>query len=291
MSVVISSRRWISYVLLGILASLTITGIVGCGGKEEVDPYVYASLRAVTRGDTLSDNFLYEIDTPQVDFVRGNVAIVRDGNLLEFIVGEDLENNYLNLSGCLLGVQKTFTPSPTHLVIQRIKRGGIVSADSLPLPEYSLPRLLRTGAVDLEIPGAALPDILWNRKTSMETFLPAEEGDDLIQIQSAIESFVYAPRHDLPDSVRANPTEEDMAWYAVFEEATLEMVDLTPGGEYMMHLLLEKDLPLIGCFSMTSMAEYSDRKVEYDDLGHVAGTVRIIWFRFANQFVQAFDDT
>ncbi len=289
MSAVSFPRRWVFYVLLGVFACLMTASIVGCGGKEEVDPYIYASLRAVTRGDTLSQNFLFEIDAPQFDYVKGNVAIVRDGNLLEFLVGEDLEHGYSRLAGTLLGVRKTFSPAPTHLVIQRIKRNGVVEADSLDAPEYALPRLLRSGQVDLETPGAALPDIAWNKKSDIEPFLPAEEGDDFIKLQSAFDRFVYTARHDLPDSVRANPSPEDMAWYAVFDEATLEIVDLTVGGEYMMHMLLEKDLPLVGCFSMTSLVDsYRDRKEEYGELGHVVGTVRVFWFRYANQFVEGY---
>ncbi len=133
-----SPRRWVSTLLLGLLA-VTLFGMIGCGEKEEVDPYVYDSLRRITRGDTLSTDFLFEIEAPEFDYVKGNTAIIRDGNLLEFLVGEDLENNYRNLSGTLLGVRKTFTPQPTHLVIKRIKRNSVIEADSLATPARSAP--------------------------------------------------------------------------------------------------------------------------------------------------------
>ncbi len=285
-----SARRWVSVMLLGLLA-MTFVVLSGCGKKEVVDPYVYDSLRRVTRGDTLSTDFLFEIDAPEFDYVRGNTALVRDGNLLEFLVGEDLEHNYRNLSGTLLGVRKTFSPAPTHLVIQRIKRGGVVEADSLPVPtHYTLPTLLRAGAVDLETPGAPLPDLGWKTKDLKEaraTYLPEEEGDDLKPIQTGIESFVYMPRHDLADSVKANPSAEDFAWYAVFPESAVEITELTDGAEWMLHLLLAKDLPLIGSFSMLSIEEeYKKRKIEHETLGHVVGSMKINWFKYGNTFVE-----
>jgi hypothetical protein len=285
-----SARRWVSVLLLGLLV-VTFIGLSGCGKKEVVDPYVYDSLRRVTRGDTLSTDFLFEIDAPEFDYVRGNTAIVRDGNLLEFLVGEDLEHNYRNLAGTLLGVKKTFSPAPTHLVIERIKRNGVVEADSLDVPtHYTVPTLLRAGAVDLETPGAPLPDLGWKSKDINEaraTFLPEEEGGDLRPIQTGIETYVYVPRHDLPDSVKVNPMAEDFAWYAVFENSTVEITELTDGADWMLHLLLDKDLPLIGSFSMLTLEdEFSKRKIEHEDLGHVVGTMKINWFKFANTFVE-----
>jgi hypothetical protein len=221
---------------------------------------------------------------------------VRDGNLLEFVVGQDLENNYQNLRGAVLGVKKTFTPQPTHLVIQRIKRNNVVEQDSIPRPEhYTMPRLLRAGAVDLETPGAPLPDLGWKRSDVDEaraTFLPENEGDPLKPVQSGIEKFVYVPRHDLGEEAAANPSAEDYAWYAVFENSSVEIVDLTEGSEWMLHLLLEKDLPLIGSFSLKSLEEeYQVRKIEHEGLGHVVGTMKINWFKYGNTFVQGSDDS
>jgi len=285
-----SARRWVSVMLLGLLA-VTFIGLSGCGKKEAVDPYVYDSLRRVTQGDTLSIDFLFEIDAPDFDYIRGNTAIVREGNLLEFLVGEDLEHNYRNLAGTLPGVKKTFSPAPTHLVIQRIKRNGVVEADSLPVPaHYTIPNLLRAGAVDLETPGAPLPELGWKSKALDEaraTFLPEEEDGDLRPIQTGIETFVYVPRHDLADSVKTNPAAEDFAWYAVFPNSAVEITELTDGADWMLHLLLDKDLPLIGSFSMLTLEdEYQKRKIDHEGLGHVIGTMKINWFKFANTFVE-----
>jgi len=287
--------------MLGLLAVILL-GLTGCGGKKEVDPYVYDSLRRVTRGDTLSavdaegkPYFLFEIDCPDFEYVSGNVALIRgkgaDANLLEFLVGPDLEHTYTSLSGALLGVQKTFTPQPTHLVLRRVKKNGVVVEDSLKTPKgYVLPVLMRSGAIDQEMPGAPLPKIGYMRKDIDEakaTFLPENEGDALKTIKSAFENFVYVPRHDLPDSVKANPGPEDYAWYAIGDESSLQMVKLTPGAEWMLHLLKAKDLPLVGAFTVMSLEDdFAKRKMEYPGLGHVVGTMRVDWFQYANSYVE-----
>jgi len=286
-----SMRRWVSFVLLGLL-TVSLYGLVGCGEKEEVDPYVYDSMRRIMEGDTLSIGFLFEIDAPEFDYVKGDVAIVRNGNLLNFLVATDLEQNYRNLNGAMLGVRKAFTPQPTHLIVQRIKRGGVIEADSLAAPTgYILPRLLRAGAVDLELPGAPLPAVGWKRAAMDEAtgiYLPEEEGDALKTIQSAFATFSYRPRHDLAEETALNPGAEDYAWYAIGDECSLEILELTPGAEWMLHMMLEKDLPLVGAFTVLSLeTEYKLRKIEHEGLGHVVGAMKVNWFKFGNTFVEA----
>jgi hypothetical protein len=288
-----SPRRWVLTLLLGLMA-ISMIGLAGCSKEEVVDPYVYDSLRRITRGDTLSVGFLFEFDAPKFEYVSGNTAIIRDGNLLEFLVGEDLENNYRELSGTVLGVKKSFSPSPTHYVIQRIKRAGVVEQDSLAAPtEYILPKLLREGSIDQETPGAPLPDIGWKKREIDEarsTFLPENEGEDLRPIQTAISRFVYVPRHDLTEEKKLTPEAGDYAWYADFENSCFEMVDIPENTEWMLNLLLEQDLPLIGCFSVVSLEDdYSLRKIEHDGLGHVVGSFQINWFKYASTYVKGTD--
>ncbi len=288
------ARRWVSALLLALVA-VTLIGLAGCGEKEAVDPYVYDSLRRITRGDTLSTDFLFEIDAPRFEYVRGDIGMIRDGNLLEFLVAKDLENKYQGLAGTLLGVQKTFSPQPTHLVLKRIKRGSVIEADTLlEASGYTLPRTMRSGQVDLETPGAPLPELGWkasDMKEARAIYLPENEGDDLKSIQTGIENFVYAPKHDLSPEAAANPGPANYAWYAVFPESALQIVDLAPGADWMLHLMKDKGYPLIGSFSVLSFdEEFSNRKVEHPGLGHVVGTMKINWFKFANTFIQGAED-
>jgi hypothetical protein len=300
------SRRWTTWFMLASLAAVVAAGLVGCGEEEVVDPYQYASLNAIMRGsvkDTTRSRveneagemtehhlFSFEIDAPKFEYVRGDVGIVRSGNMLHFLVARDLENLYPRLDGALLGVRQTFTPQPTHLVLERIKRDGQIVADSLQPPEnYVLPRMLRSGAVDITEPGKNLGEANWKDRKTLETLMPEEEGGDLLRFQTGIDTIAWVPRHDLPDSVKMNPTEEDMAFYAVLPMGSFELVDLAPGADYMLHLLIDEDLPLVGSVSPVSWVEpYSERKIEYDVIGHVVGQLRVNWFKYANGFVEGY---
>ena len=210
---VTSSRRRVTILLMVVLA-VTLFGLAGCSKKEVADPYVYDSLRAVTRGDTLSVNFRFEIDAPTFEYVRGNTGIIRDGNILEFFVAEDLEGNYQRLAGALLGVRKTFSPQPTHLVLERIKRNGVVEADTTTLrrpAHYTLPRLVRAGAIDQNVARRRRCRRSASRSGEINearsTFLPEKEGDPLRTVKSAFANFVYraAPRPGRRRAPRRRP--------------------------------------------------------------------------------------
>lgn len=288
-----SPRRWALALVLGL--TVLMIGLAGCSKEEVVDPYVYDSVRRIMSGDTLSVGFLFEIDAPQFEYIKGDVGIVRNGNLLNFLVAKDLEDNAPNLGGTLLGVKKTFTPQPTHLVIQRIKRGGVVVEDSIPAPTgYVLPRLLRAGAISQDLPGAPLPEIGWKAagiKEAQATYLPENEDDPAKTIKSAFANFTHQLRFDLPDSARANPTAKDHAWYAIGDECFLEIVDLSPGAQFMMQMLLDKDLPLIGAFTVTELEEaYTVRRDEHEGLGHYAGKIRVNWFQYANTYIEGYSE-
>jgi hypothetical protein len=292
--------------MLGSLAVVVAAGLIGCGEDEVVDPYQYTSLNDFMKG-TMKDTtrtrvkddagewqehhlFRFEIDAPTFEYVRGQVGIVRDGNNLHFFVARDLENLYPRLAGALLGVRQSFSPQPTHVVLERIKRNGVVEADSMAAPEsYILPRLLRAGAVDITEPGKNLGEANWRDRKTLQTLMPENEGDPLLRFQTGVDLLAWVPRHDLPDSVQMNPTEDDMAFYAVLPTGSFEIVDLSPGADYMLHLLIDQDLPLVGSVSPVSWVEdYQDRKTEHPVIGHVVGELRINWFKYANTFVEGF---
>jgi hypothetical protein len=287
------SRRWASWLMLVSLTILVLAGLVGCGEKEEVDPYLYASLHAIMTGaikDTVSRNFTFEIEAPQFEFVRGQVGMVRDGNHLHFLVARDLENLYPRLGGTLLGVKQTFSPQPTHLVLERIKRDGVIEADSMAAPgPYVLPRLMRGAAVDITEPGRSLADVRWDRRETLSILLPENPGDPLLRFQTGIDKLVWVPKHDLPAEVRENPGPRDMAFYAVMPQASFQLVDLAPGADFILQLLIAEDLPLVGSVSPKSWVEdFQLRRAEHDVVGHVVGELRINWFKYANTFIQGY---
>ncbi len=285
MHVAPSPLRRAAIVLLVALVTFSLAGLTGCGKEKEVNPYVYTTLARVMDGDTLSQNFLFEIDPPQLEYAKGDVAIVRDEHRLEFLVGPDVEHNYASWTDGRLDVQKRFSPT-THLFMMGVRRGEVFTrVDSV--ESYVLPKVIKLTKSQLETPGAPLPDLNWKRLSTFKDFLPKDEGGELIQVQSMVTNFVHVPRHDLTEEQRANPAPEDYAWYAVFPKATLRIVDLGPGAEYMLEVLKTKNLPLIGSFSLKEVAEkYTERSKTYGDLGHVCGTMKINWFRYGGAYIR-----
>ena len=287
MFAVSSSLRRAPYLLLLALTATALVGLAGCGGDKEVDPFVYTTLERVMSGDTLSTDFLFEIDAPQLDYAKGDVGIIRKGNQMNFLVGPDLENNYATWAAGKLGVQKRFdnNNTTTHLFMMRVRNGEMISpVDSV--ETYMLPDIMTLSPSELETPGAPLPDLDWQRGSKFEDFLPENEGDALLKVQSIVENFVYMPKHDLSEELMANPGPNDYAWYAVFPKATLRIVDLEPGAGYMLELLKERNLPLVGSFSLASFEDSRvERRKTHGDLGHICGTMKINWFRFANTYI------
>ncbi|MBC8425570.1 hypothetical protein H8E07_15760 [bacterium] len=287
MFAVSSSLHRASYPMLLALAAVAFIGLAGCGGEEEVDPYVYTTLERVMAGDTLSNDFLFEIDAPTLDYAKGDVGIVRKGNQLQFVVGPDIENSYASYAGSVLGVQKRFNAvnSTTHLFLMRYRNGEMVTPiDSV--TSYMLPDVRTISKNELETPGAPLPDLDWQRESKIKEFLPVNEGDALLKVQSIVENFVYMPRHDLSEEQLANPTDGDYAWYAVFPKSTFRIVELEEGAPYMLELLKAQNLPLVGSFSLVSHEpKRVERRKTHGDLGHVCGTMKINWFRYANTYI------
>ena len=302
------SRHWASMFVLGSLAILVLTGVVGCGEEVVVDPYQYASLNGIMSGDVKDTThtkielesgelqefglFAFEVDAPEFEYIVGDIGIVRSGNQLHFMVAEDLQNLAPRLAGTMLGVKQTFSPQPTHFVIERIKRDGVIEVEDMAAPTgYVLPRLLRAGAVDITEPGKDMTDANWKKRETLSALMPENEGDAPLRFQTGYDRIVKVPRHDLELEEGVEPTAEDMGYYVVLPLGSWEIVDLAPGADYMMDLLLSEDLPMVASVSPISWVEdYQARKIEHEVIGHVVGTIHINWFKYANTFVQGFRD-
>lgn len=289
-----SPLRRASFPILLALAAAALIGLVGCGGEKVVDPYRPATLEAVMAGadSVLSPNFLYQIEGPQLYYASGDVAIIQKGNMMQFLVGPDLEHSYVDqYQGHQLGVQKRFTDrgagnNTTHLFLMGVREGEMmVRVDSV--KTYTLPSVIKLTQEQIQTPGANLNDLNFRRYTTFENLLPKNEGDKLIPVQTMVTDFRYVPRHDLSEEMKANPGPADYAWYFLMDGCTLQVVNLAPGTQYMLELLKAKDLPLVGSFSLVSVPDkLTERSQSYGDLTHVSGTIQINWFKFANTAIR-----
>ncbi len=254
--------------------------VVGCGDEELVDPYVYGTLDQVTRGHLQSEQFLFEVDTPEFVFIEGNTGIVRIDNRLEVIVAEDLENQVANWDGKILGVQKYYTPF-VWLMARRVKTPegeGFVTTNLDSVPDPLLPKFIN---VDLnEVNGYDIGKLRWNRKKDIDDMFEAKV--------SSAGTILYLPDHEA-DAPAAEPVEGEegmmepaMAWYLQAEssDALFKITNVNDRLELYFRLLESEDLPFIGEVSIGETYSYKNRKAS-----RVSAPVEVNWMRFANRFL------
>ena len=87
--------------------------------------------------------------------------------------------------------------------------------------------------MDITEPGKNLGDANWKDRKTLEPLLPENEGDDLLRFQTGIDTSPGCPATHLPDSVKANPSAEDMAYYVVLPDGIVR--DRRPGAGRRLH--------------------------------------------------------
>ncbi len=255
----------------------------GCGKKEEVDPYVYGSLRDVTRGNVESIGFLFEIDCPEFVYIDGNTGIVRDPNdpnLLEFLVATDLENNAPSWQGKLLGVQKFFSPT-VYLMARRVKDGmnttEIDSCTDYVIPNFTDPKLE-------ELSGFDLGKMPYNARRSKQSDMDDRIGMEFQTAGKVVQLPDHewkAPEGEVPEGEEA-PT-APMAWYlesADNPKALFKITNVTPSLEFGLKLLTAQGLPFVGGVKIVDVYPYKQRRRE-----KVTGTVEIEFITYANRYL------
>jgi hypothetical protein len=123
-----------------LVIAILLTGILAsCQGKVE-ETYVLTSLKNATNGSVLSIGFKYSFDSPNVIGAAKNVALVREGNEIEFFIGDGLEAKLKGVEGkkFTVAARKYFNPY-IHYVVDFLAAGsdtvqvGEPSGTKLPL--------------------------------------------------------------------------------------------------------------------------------------------------------------
>lgn len=108
-----------------LAVALFIAGFVGgCGGELE-ETYMMVSLREAGHGQVPSPGFKFGFDTPKFIAADGDLALAREGNLIEFFTGQDIENKIKMVEGRKFTVcaRKVFTPM-VHFTVECFVVGG-----------------------------------------------------------------------------------------------------------------------------------------------------------------------
>jgi hypothetical protein len=114
-----------SKLLRTFLVLILFSFMLASCGRSVKETYIMTSLREATRGDILSPGFRYAFDTPKFIAAHKNVALVREGNLIEFFTGDDIETKIKEVEGkkFTLGARKLFSPM-IHFTVDFLVAGG-----------------------------------------------------------------------------------------------------------------------------------------------------------------------
>jgi hypothetical protein len=108
-----------------ILATVLVAGLVaGCGGTLE-ETYQMVTVREAGHAQISSPGFKFGFDSPNFIAAQGDMALVREGNLIEFFTGMDIENKLKQVEGrkFTVGARKMFSPI-THFTVDFFVAGG-----------------------------------------------------------------------------------------------------------------------------------------------------------------------
>ena len=107
-----------------VVAIILTSVLASCKGNIE-ETYVLTSLKNAASGDVVSIGFKYSFDSPNVIGAANNVALVREGNRIEFFIGDGLEAKMQGVEGkkFTIAARKYFNPY-IHFVVDYLMSGS-----------------------------------------------------------------------------------------------------------------------------------------------------------------------
>jgi hypothetical protein len=108
-----------------VLVTVLLAGLsAGCGGKLE-ETYQMVTLREAGHAQIASPGFKFGFDTPDFIAANGDLALVREGNIIEFFTGMDIENKLKQVEGrkFVVGARKMYSPT-VHFTVDFFVTGG-----------------------------------------------------------------------------------------------------------------------------------------------------------------------
>ena len=88
--------------------------LAGCSSEQaQVDPYAEGTLTQLTRGPVIvSKGFRYKLRNPQIIEAEGHLALIREGNVVEFLVGRSIADRIegMDRTNIEFNVVKNFSP-------------------------------------------------------------------------------------------------------------------------------------------------------------------------------------
>ena len=124
------------------LALVPVTmSLVGCSKKKIENPYEPATVTQAVSGESTNKLFKFELASPKILAIQGKLALLADGDRLEFLDADDLSLLSSVDPGYKLGVRREWGTNPdVYLVLEHVIDGAdtsFVTADEAPVfPSY-----------------------------------------------------------------------------------------------------------------------------------------------------------
>jgi len=141
--------------LLALAALVSTLSLAGCGQKKIENPYEAATLAQAISGESTNKLFKFELSSPKILAVGNKLALISEGDRLEFLCADDISLLGSVDAGFKLGVRREWGSNPdVFLILEHVIEGAdtsFVTADEPPVfPSYqNFASFDRTGYVDL----------------------------------------------------------------------------------------------------------------------------------------------
>jgi hypothetical protein len=133
--------RSLTTLLLVLMVASVIFGLTGCSKKNIENPYEQATLAEAISGESEYKLFKFELNKPEILAVGSKLALLTDGERIEFLVADDITALTTLTSDYRLGVHRDWGSTPEiYLVLDHYIDGSdtsFVTSDEPPVfPSY-----------------------------------------------------------------------------------------------------------------------------------------------------------
>jgi len=239
-----------------------MTTIAACSDTGEVDPYALVTLRDVARGTVVSKGFKYKFQNPEIVAMHRNLAIIRDGGIMEFVGARSLEDKIKDHTGGFMemSVVKQFSPY-VHFKVEKFATETdtvfFSAAGAIPWPIMTSVENFSTDNYE-EIDVNTIP---YNRTGKLN-----EVADKKIKIRGKL----------------VRKEEEGKTFYMIeAANASFRVADSNDGVGLILKLLYDRNYWFEGGVIMTEREEYANRMKT-----KIAGTLEIQFVNYGKQVVR-----
>lgn len=236
--------------------------LAGCGGSDEqVDPYAEVSLEQATRGPVVvSKGFKYKLRSPNIVESHGDLIVVREGNLMEMIVGSSIADKLegKDLAMVEFNVVKKYTPF-VHFRCEQIVAGDDTVFFS------------RAGSIDYPRVASAAD---FKSKDHDEYDLDRLKWNRTQDLRKAVDKQFW-----VEGTLSLVEEDGEEVWMLTGNRgATVRIVDPTDGITVALRMLLSTNAPFEGGITFIEVEPWPDRQNN-----QVCGNVEVNYVKYLNK--------